>query len=120
MSSPLETLMRSSVMKNALFPPTSRYHGFETLSLTLADGSTVLFLERRFIPQPEELHLLQVHTVSGGERLDNITAYYMNDPELFWRICDANRAMLPVELTNTVGRQLRITMPKGIPGAADA
>lgn len=120
MNSPLETLMQSSFMQSAMFPPTSRYHGFKTLKMSMPDGSTVLYLERRFVPQPEEFQLLQEHTVTEGERLDNITASYMNDPELFWRICDANRAMLPDELTQTVGRRLRITLPLGIPGVPNA
>ena len=120
MNSPLEALVQSSFMKSVVFPPTSRYHGFETLKMLKPDGSEVLYLERRFIPQPETLHLLQEHTVTQGERLDNITAHYLSDPELFWRICDANRAMLPKSLTETIGRSLRITLPEGIPGFPDA
>ena len=55
-----------------------------------------------------------------GERLDNIAAQYMGDPTLFWRLCDANNAMRPEELTETIGRILRITLPQGIPGAPNA
>ena len=51
-----------------------------------------------------------------GERLDNIAAQYLGDPTLFWRLADANGAMRPEELTETVGRKLRITMPEGITG----
>jgi hypothetical protein len=50
-----------------------------------------------------------------GERLDNITARYLGDPLQFWRVCDANGAMNPSELTAVIGRRLRITMPEGIP-----
>jgi hypothetical protein len=60
--------------------------------------------------------LLQLHTVTEGERLDNITARYLGDPEQFWRVCDANNAMRPEELTETIGRKLRITLPEGITG----
>ena len=120
MNSPLESLLQSSFMKSVVFPPTSRYHGYDTLKMKMPDGSEVLYLERRFIPQPEAFQLLQEHSVTQGERLDNITAHYMNDPELFWRICDANRAMLPETLTKTVGFRLRITLPEGIPGFPDA
>ena len=38
-----------------------------------------------------------------GDRLDNITAKYLGDPEQFWRMCDANGAMRPEELTETIG-----------------
>ena len=37
-------------------------------------------------------------------------------PRQFWRVCDANAAMRPDELTETIGRRLRITLPEGIPG----
>jgi hypothetical protein len=56
--------------------------------------------------------------VTQGERLDIIAATYLGDPEQFWRICDANNAMRPDELTETPGRQLRITLPEGIQGPA--
>ena len=62
--------------------------------------------------------MLQEHVVGQGDRLDNITARYLGDPEQFWRVCDANRAMRPEELTEEIGRRLRITLPEGIPGAA--
>ena len=64
--------------------------------------------------------LLLEHTVTEGDRLDNIAARYLGDPEQFWRICDANGVMRPDELTETVGRRLRITMPEGIPGVPNA
>jgi len=44
----------------------------------------------------------------------------LGDPELFWRVCDANRAMRPDELTETIGRRLRITLPEGIPATPGA
>jgi len=85
-----------------------------------AAGVTFIYLRRRFVPPPERFSLLQVHVVTQGERLDNITARYLDDPEQFWRVCDANRAMRPDELTETVGRRLRITLPEGIPGMPNA
>ena len=98
------------------FPPTSRYHNIETATLQTADGRQVVYLKRRFVPSPDRLALLQEHLVTQGDRLDNITARYYNDPLQFWRICDANTAMNPPELTATIGRRLRITLPEGIPG----
>ena len=58
--------------------------------------------------------------MTQGDRLDNITAQYLGDPEQFWRICDANDAMRPDELTETIGRRLRITLPEGMPGTPNA
>ena len=102
------------------FPPTSRYAGVDTVTLEDAAGNTIIYLRRRFVPPPERFSLLQEHVVKQSERLDNITAQYLDDPEQFWRICDANRAMRPDELTETVGRRLRITLPEGIPGMSNA
>ncbi|GAP66340.1 hypothetical protein MBSD_n1647 [Mizugakiibacter sediminis] len=105
---------------DAIFPPTSRYALTPTGTFLRADGTPVAYLKRRFVPAPEAFALLQWHTVLQGERLDNIAAQYLGDPEQFWRLCDANRALRPEELTETVGRRLRITLPEGIPGAPNA
>ncbi|MGD1939772.1 MAG: LysM domain-containing protein [Leptolyngbyaceae cyanobacterium] len=103
-----------------VYPITSRYYGIETKELTLPNGDTTAYLKRRFIPPPERFELLQLHTVTEGDRLDNITARYLDDPEQFWRIADANRAMHPEALTTPVGRHLRITLPEGIGGVRHA
>ena len=102
------------------FPINSRYYGIETSKLEMPDGNTIIYLRRRFVPAPERFALLQEHVVTQGERLDNITAHYLGDPEQFWRVCDANGAMRPDELTETIGRRLRITLPEGIPGMPNA
>ena len=100
-----------------LFPTNSRYQSIETAKLTQPGGTEIAYLKRRFVPQPERFTLLQTHAVVEGDRLDNISARYLGDPEQFWRVCDANRAMRPNELTEEIGRRLRITLPEGIPGA---
>lgn len=101
-----------------MFPITSRYYSLATAEFKLPDGRTIRYVTRRFLPSPDRFALLQEHTVTEGERLDNITAKYLGDPEQFWRIADANNAMAPEELTETVGRALRITLPEGIPAPA--
>ena len=102
--------------RSLLFPPTSRYHNIETACLTQEDGTELIYLKRRVVPSPDRFALLQEHVVTQGERLDNITARYLGDPLQSWRMCDANNAMNPPELTAEIGRRLRITMPEGIPG----
>jgi hypothetical protein len=97
------------------FPITSRYNGIATATLQNPDGTTIVYLTRRFVSSPDRFALLQVHIVTQGERLDNIAAQYLGDPTAFWRLCDANSAMRPDELTETMGRHLRITLPEGIP-----
>ena len=105
---------------SVFFPPTSRYALIPTDTFVRADGTPVTYLKRRFVPAPENFALLQWHRVVQGERLDNITAHYLGDPEQFWRLCDANRALRPEELTETIGRKLAITLPEGIPGVPHA
>ncbi len=103
-----------------MFPINSRYYGIATVTLETQDGKQIVFLRRRFVPAPERFDLLTEHTVSEGERLDNITALYLGDPEQFWRVCDANGVIRPEELTETVGRKIRITLPEGIPKTPNA
>jgi hypothetical protein len=118
MSNPLEALLLAGAAANR-FPPNSRYHGIAIATATLPDGRPVVHLRRRFVPQPHALALLHTVRVVEGDRLDNLTATHLGDPELFWRVCDANPVLRPDELTETLGRELRITLPAGIPGASD-
>ena len=100
-----------------VFPANSRYQNAETTTLELPDGTKIAYLKRRFSPLPDSLAVMQLYSVTEGDRLDNIAAKFIGDPEQFWRICDANGAMRPGELTKVVGRRLRIAFPAGIPGA---
>jgi hypothetical protein len=100
------------------FPINSRYYGVETAEAEGPDGRKIVYLRRRFLPAPERFATIFEHTVAEGERLDQLAAAYFDDPELFWRICDANVAVDPDELT-VINRRLRITMPEGIPGPAN-
>ncbi len=96
-----------------MFPPTSRYHGIENAKYEPAEGKEIAYLCRRFVPAVSpNTPIVAEHVVTQGERLDNITARYLGDPEQFWRLCDANNAMRSDELTRTVGRRLRITFPQ--------
>jgi hypothetical protein len=103
-----------------MFSITSRYYGIATVTLETADGEKISFVRRRFVPPPERFDLLVEHLVTEGERVDNITAQYLGDPEQFWRVCDANGAIRPEELVETIGRRIRITLPEGIPGTSNA
>ena len=102
------------------FSALSRYAGLEQTLFTLADGRVVAYVRRRFLPDPARFALLRTHEVRQGERIDNLSAFYLGDPEQFWRIADANRAMQPERLLETPGRTVRITLPEGIPGAFGA
>ena len=118
MKDPYEMILQAAAKQN-VFPPNSRYRGLETTTMKKPDGTVVTYVRRRFVPPPEKFALLTEHRVVEGDRLDNVTAKYLGDPEQFWRVCDANGAMRPEEL-ETVGRAVRITLPEGIPGQPNA
>ncbi|MBX9583803.1 MAG: LysM peptidoglycan-binding domain-containing protein [Gemmataceae bacterium] len=117
----LQALLQGGGAGDTRFPPTSRYHGVGTATLTTADGRTVVYLRRRLVPSPERFDTLREYVVVEGDRLDLIAARFVGDPEQFWRVCDANGAVRPGELEE-VGRRLRLTLPEGVPGdrGADA
>lgn len=101
------------------FQPTSRYFSTETATYETPDGQLIRYLRRRFLPPLARFTLVQEHLVTEGDRLDNVTARYLGDPEQFWRICDANPILRPEEL-EVIGRRIRITLPEGIPGTSNA
>ena len=55
------------------------------------------------------------YTVRAGDRVDVVSWRVYGDPELFWQLADGNGVMDPAELTATVGRVLRVTLPMGVP-----
>jgi hypothetical protein len=116
MQDPVQAMLAQTSLKTTLFASTSRYYGIDVETIVL-NGTLTGYIRRRFVPQPGRFQLIQEHTVTQGERLDNIAAQYLGDPSLFWRLCDANNAMRPNELTQTLGRKLKITMPENINGS---
>jgi hypothetical protein len=120
MSSTAQALLQFTGLKASLFAPNSRYQATDTATHTSTDGRTIAYLRRRFIPQPAQLVQAAQYTLTQGDRLDILSARYLGDPTLFWRICDANNAMRPEDLTTVVGRTLRICLPEGIQGGQNA
>jgi len=97
-----------------MFEPTSRYYNIETVKITVGgdEGPRVIsYKRRRFVPSGETMTTLGEHTVSQGDRLDNLAARYVGDPEQFWRICDANDVLRPEELTEEIGWIIKIGLP---------
>ncbi len=119
MSDPLEALLKLLGDTN-LFPPNSRYHLVERGLLEQPDGRKLPYLKRRFLPQADRLPTLVEHTLREGDRIDNLAAQYLGDPELAWRILDANNVLHPLEAEGRPGERLRIALPEGMNGSQDA
>ena len=94
-----------------MFDPTSRYYYLEDAEYVQSDGRTVTYKRRRFLPRPESLETLVEIRNEANSRLDRITAETLGDPLQFWRVCDANLALHPEELTEDIARRIRIPIP---------
>ena len=92
-----------------MFAPSSRYAELPTAERELADGRTFRFTRRRLLPQTRTLPVVAELTPTDADRLDLIAARTLADPELYWRICDANDVMNPAEALG-VQRRLRIPL----------
>lgn len=94
-----------------MFDSKSRYYPLETATYD-AEGKSIAYKRRRFLPQGEDLQLLSETRVEQSDRLDLIAHRTVGDPEQFWRICDANEAMDPEEFTAEPGKWLRVPVPQ--------
>lgn len=112
----LEAVLSQAGSTVSPFGPNSRYHHTPLATTIDGDGNPVRHLRRRFLPDPETLFQVGEHKVEPGDRLDLVAAAAFSDPELSWRICDANLCLDPDELTTQPGRRLRITLPPGLTG----
>jgi len=122
MKSPLQSLIQMGVVPTVNFPTDSRYYNSATLTYTTPAGQSIAYLAPRIVPQPGAPNFATVaqHVVRQGDRLDLIAAKYLGDPLMFWLVCDANGAIDPSELVETLGRVVKITTPQGVPGVPSA
>jgi hypothetical protein len=75
-----------------MFAQGSRYQSAgQPYQVKLPDGSLVLATP---IPLPRPAPVLGYHPKGSTSRLDLLAFRYLNDPTAFWRICDANNAMV--------------------------
>lgn len=95
-----------------MFDSASRYYTIETATLTLPDGRTVAYKRRRLLPEGSQLPLLAETQARQGERADHLTHRTLGDPLHYWRLCDANDVMHPLELTAEPGRFVRVPLPQ--------
>ena len=74
-----------------MFTPASRYYNATTYQATLPDGGVATAI---VIPAPRFPPPVGFHPRAVGDRLDLIAVRYLNDPTGFWRLCDANNAIV--------------------------
>jgi hypothetical protein len=79
-----------------MFFPNSRYASLATYAFTRADGSIVQLTK---LPTPGLQAVLGYYRRGSGDRLDQIAGRYLANATLFWRICDANGAIVPDALS---------------------
>jgi hypothetical protein len=86
----------------------SRYEIVPSAELALPDGRTVRYKRVRFIAQTAGV---LPYRTKAEERLDHVAFQAYGDAEQFWRICDANLALRPDELTAEPGTRLLLPVP---------
>jgi hypothetical protein len=74
-----------------MFTSDSRYASQPTITVTTPDGRQVTMVVP---PTPATAPIVGYHRVTGGERLDLVAVQYLNAPTGFWRLCDANNALV--------------------------
>lgn len=95
-----------------MFDHTSRYYNVPNAVYTNAEGQTVTYKQRRFLPHASELKFLSEIKVAPAERLDLIASQTLGDPEQYWRLCDCNNAMNPFDLIEDLEHQLKVPAPQ--------
>jgi len=111
---PVQLLIDAGAIPATSFAPNSRYYGVPIARfITAGDDTGVPYVLRRFIPQRRDIPIAFEHVVQSGERPDTLASAMLGDPELYWRVCDANAVIDPFELTDTLGKHVGIPLPPG-------
>lgn len=97
------------------YPRSSRYHDAEIGVHRQPDGTEVRYAKRRLLPALNETETAP-HTVSSGERPDQLGQRYFGDPGQWWQTADANPVLDPGELTDEPGRVIDVPLPGGFRG----
>jgi hypothetical protein len=86
----------------------SRYEKTGTYQARRADGVAVVVARLPLPPRPEDVALRGSHPRQEGQRLDHVANHYLADPAGFWRLCDANDAVVP----DALGARPLIAIPR--------
>ena len=86
----------------------SRYEKTGTYQATRPDGVVVVVARLPVASRPEDVALRGYHPRQEGQRLDHVANHYLADPTAFWRLCDANDAIVP----DALGARSLIGIPR--------
>ena len=86
------------------FSDKSRYKKSDQYEVTDSRGRTVKVVS---VPPSPEVGILGYHLLKQGQRADHLASQYCNDQAGFWRIAEANDAMLP----ESMSEQTEIAIP---------
>ncbi len=115
MTDPIQSLIDAGAIPSSPFVPQSRYSGVPLGVLQRRpDEPQIVYVLRRFIPDPRDLTIIARHIVAAHDRPDSLGVKYLGDALLYWRIADANSVVDPHELTDTLGRRVAIALPRGM------
>ena len=87
----------------------SRYEHVADAEIEAPDGRVIRYKRVRFVSAVDGT---LGYVVRDGDRPDLAAYRTLGDPEQFWRLCDANRVMRPVDLTAVPGRRIRAPGPQ--------
>ena len=94
-----------------MFDPDSRYASQPQTVDVDDQGRPRPYVTLREVPQPvrprpEDAY----HVVVASDRLDRVAWQALGEPNLFWRLCDADGALHPDDLLAVEGRRLVVPL----------
>lgn len=111
---PVQLLIDAGAIPSNPFGQNSRYYKAPMGRYVRGPGDPgVAYVLRRFVPQRRDIVIAAEHIVKSGERPELLAAQKLGDPELYWRLADANVVTDPFELTDTLARRIAIPLPPG-------
>lgn len=88
--------------------PNSRYANLGELTFEGSDGHTVVYLRRRFLPDPSSVQGPLTLVGPGEHRADLLAARTLGSVTQFYRLCDANGTSDPFDLADGAITQVYI------------
>ena len=92
--------------------PDGRYATSELRSRIGPDGRPIVYLGRRFLPDPATLTIAGIAEMAAGDRIDVFSARVQGASTAWWRIADARAVIDPGELENPPLQRLKVPLPE--------